>query len=229
MKNKPFRILLLALIPCAMLFDACKKDEVLQPEKEYPGYFPAKVGSYIIYDCDSLYYNSFTSLVDTYRFKIKELYESEYIDNAGRNAIRIERWKKEESANWWLKDVWYTVKDTKQVEKGEEDVRMVKLVFPVKEDVEWDINALNSLGKRTVIYKDTHKPYSTGVLSFDSTVTVVNTDPKNLVSEYRNTEIFAMNVGMIYKRFVDVDYVVPTPQIKSGVVFTMRAVEFGNE
>jgi hypothetical protein len=223
------RILLLALIPCSLFFNACKKDAVLEAEKEYTGYFPAKVGSYIIYDCDSLYYNSFTSQVDTYRFKIKEFYESEYTDNSGRKAIRVERWKKEETANWFLKDVWYTVKDKKQVEKGEEDIRLIKLVFPVKENVEWNINALNSIGKRTVIYKDVHAPFSTGALSFDSTVTVINNDPKNLVSEYRDTEIFSMNVGMIYKRYVNVDYVVPTPQIKSGVLFTMRAVEFGNE
>ena len=108
-------------------------------------------------------------------------------------------------------------------------MRFVKLNFPVKSGKVWNVNALNSLGEQEVEYQEVHKPFSTGTLSFDSTITVVNTDPVNLISEFRNTEVFAMNVGLVYKRFVDVDYVVPTPEIKKGVVFTMSAIEFGVE
>jgi hypothetical protein len=93
----------------------------------------------------------------------------------------------------------------------------------------WNVNALNSLGEQEVEYQEVHKPFSTGVLNFDSTLTVVNTDPVNLISEKRNTEVFAINVGMVYKRYVDVDYVIPTPEIKKGVVFTMSAIEIGFE
>jgi len=218
-----------SIVAIMLVTNGCKKDSIILPEPDYTGYFPDKAGSYIIYDCDSLYYNSFTSMIDTFKFQIKEFYESAYTDNANRRAIRIERWKKTDSLNWWLKDVWSLAKTQKQVEKVEEDLRLVKLVFPVKNEKEWNINALNSGTKRIVNYQDAHKPFSTGVLNFDSTVTVVNIDPVNLVNEYRDTEIFALNVGLVYKRYVDVQYVVPTLQIKSGVIFTMRAVEIGNE
>jgi hypothetical protein len=116
-----------------------------------------------------------------------------------------------------------------QVEKVEEDVRFIKLVFPVRANLQWNSNALNSLDASTVAYSKVHEPFSTDSLQFDSTITVENIDPVNLVSEYRNTEVFAKNAGMIYKKFVDVKYVVPTNEIKSGLVFTMKAIEIGTE
>jgi len=230
MLQKYFRYLLafLFVIP---LFQGCKKDTVIPPDPYYREYFTAEAGQYIIYQCDSIVFDDFNGTIDTFRFKIKEYYESEFIDNSGRNAIRIERYKQTENAsNWVLKDVWQVVKSDLQVEKVEEDVRMIKLIFPVVGEKEWNINALNDLGARTVAYKDVHSPYSTATLTFDSTITVENIDPQNLINEYRDTEIFAKGRGMVYKRFVNVEYITPPAVgIESGVVFTMQAIEFGLE
>ena len=225
------RYILPALAVFALLLaGSCKKDSVLAPEPFYRNYFPDSVGSYIIYDCDSIIYDDFTQTVDTNSFLIKEYFQSAFIDNSGREAIRMERWKKPaDSLGWFLKDVWFLVKTDAQIEKVEEDVRIIKLVFPVRNGVEWNANALNTSDARTVTMEKAHEAFTTGVLSFDSTVTVVNTDPQNLVSEYRSTEVFAANVGMVYKRLVDVAFVVPTPEIKRGVVFTMKAIETGIE
>lgn len=209
---------------------SCKEDSVIPPDLQYRHYFPATVGSYIIYDCDSVVVNDFTGETDTFRFKIKEYFESAFSDNAGRPSIRLERWKlPADSTQWFLTDVWYLTKTDLEVEKIEEDVRYIKLMFPVKESREWNINALNSLGQRIVIAEKVHQPFSTGAMQFDSTVTVVNTDPSNLVYEFRDTEVFAANVGLIYKKLVNVSFVVPTPEIKSGSIFTMQAVETGTE
>jgi hypothetical protein len=221
----------LAIALISILAASCKDETVLEPEAQFNNYFPAVKGSYIVYDCDSVVYDDFTNTVDTLKFKIKEYYETEFTDNSGRTAIRLERYKMPEgTTQWQLKDIWSLVKTDKQVEKVEEDVRMLKLLFPVKEGLEWDINALNNTGSRTVICKSIHQPYSVEAFSFDSTITVVNTDPENLVEEYRDTEVFAANKGMVYKKYVNLKYKTP-PQtgIKSGVVFTMQAVEFGVE
>jgi hypothetical protein len=225
--KKGFLFLMLCLV--AMCFNSCKEDAIIAPEIAYTQYFPDKVGAYVLYDCDSIVYNDFNGALDTFRFQIKEYYQSAFTDNSGRNAIRIERKKREDSTSWFIKDVWSLAKTSKQVEKVEEDVRYIKLNFPVKQGKAWNINALNSLDAREVEYQEVHKPFSTGVLNFDSTITVVNTDPVNLISEFRNTEVFAVNIGLVYKRFVDVEYVVPTSEIKKGVIFTMKAIEFGVE
>lgn len=222
--------LLIAFSAVLLILSGCKKDSVIPPDPFYRDYFPTKVGSYITYDCDSVVYDDFNGTVDTFRFQIKEYYQSEFTDNAGRRAIRLERFKKvSDTTSWFLKDVWFVTADNNQVEKIEEDVRYIKMVFPVKEGKEWNGNSLNSVGERTYIYENAHTPYNTGILDFDSTVTTINTDPENLVSEFRNTEVFASRVGMIYKRYVNIEYVVPGPAIRRGVIFTMRAAEVGEE
>jgi hypothetical protein len=224
------RKILFSLLAVVAFVSSCKKDSVIPPDPFYRDYFPTEVGSYITYDCDSIVYDDFNQTVDTFRFQIKEYYQSEFTDNAGRRAIRLERYKKtSDTTNWFLKDVWFVIATDDQVEKIEEDVRYIKMVFPVKEGKDWNVNALNSLGERNYIYENAHKVFDTGTLSFDSTVTVINTDPENLVEEYRNTETFASGVGMVYKRLVDVEYIVPGPAIRSGVIFTMNAVETGFE
>jgi hypothetical protein len=219
------RKLLTCICVIVLFLSGCKEDSVIPPDPYFRHYFPANTGSYIVYDCDSIVYNDFTGMVDTFRFEIREFFESSFTDNAGRSAIRLERWKKNEGSSWNLKDVWSLVKTDIQVEKVEEDVRYIRLMFPVKKGKIWNMNALNSSGTREVEIIDAHGPFDTGYLEFDSTLTVQNTDPANLVSEFRNTEIYAVHTGLVYKQFKDVRFIIPTPTIKSGVIFTMRAKE----
>jgi len=220
-----------------VLINACKKDSTLEPGRWYDEYFPAKSGAYIIYTCDSLVYNDFTNNIDTFNFLIKEYYESEFIDNAGRPALRLERWKQEHpDSAWYIKDVWFVVKTKERVEKIEEDVRLTKLVFPVRANKEWDANALNALSSRIFEYENIHQPFNVLNQNYDSTVTTINIDPANLVNEYRNTEVYGLNKGLIYRSFVDVqlrtDTILSLPwyeRVRTGVIFTMKAQEFGQE
>lgn len=218
---------ILFLLGWIFVLASCSKDSQTTYENNlFLDYFPATQGSFIIYDCDSVVYNDFTGQTDTFKFQIKEYYESTYNDNSGRNSIRIERWKKEaDSVKWFLKDVWSLTKTNQAIEKVEEDVRYLKLLFPPKNGLTWNTNALNSLDKREVEIQKLHTPYHLGNLKFDSTLTMVNTDPENLVYEFRNTEIFAIHTGMVYKNLVDVRFEVPTKKIKSGSIFTMKATQ----
>lgn len=220
-----------------VLINACKKDSTLEPGRWYDEYFPAKSGAYIIYACDSLVYNDFTNNIDTFNFLIKEYYESEFVDNAGRPALRLERWKQEHpDSAWYIKDVWFVLKTKEKVEKIEEDVRLTKLVFPIRANKEWDANALNALNARIFEYENIHQPFNVLNQNFDSTVTTINIDPANLVNEYRNTEVYGLNKGLIYRSFVDVqlrtDTILSLPwyeRVRTGVIFTMKAQEFGQE
>jgi len=216
------------------LIVACTKTEQ-EPEQVrfYDEYFTDSVKYYIDYSCDSLVYNDFSGTVDTFTFDIREYYESSFIDNAGRKAIRLERWKKTADTTWFLKDVWQVTKTKLQVEKTEEDVRFFKLKFPLGDNYVWNMNLFNSLPTLNIRYINMHASYNNGLLDFDSTITVRNTDPENLVSEFRTTEVYAINKGLVFKNLVDVklktdNLSLPWQQrIRSGVIFTMRAKEFG--
>ncbi len=219
------------LVFACIALTACKKERIETVPQNNTAYFVAQQGFFVEYNCDSVVVDDFNGTIDTFSFQIKEYQQSYFTDNEGRQAIRLERWKRQDSTlSWQLKDVWSLVKTSDRIEKVEEDLRMVKLLYPVRENLEWNLHMLNNSDPRIVNCKDVHQSFNMNGVAFDSTVTVVNTDPENLVSEYRDTEIFAAQIGMVYKKLTDVRYVTP-PQtgIRSGTIYTMKASRWGFE
>jgi hypothetical protein len=240
MKHVKPLLVLLCLSLCGFFLNSCKNETENPDTQTFAQYYPLAVGQYRIYQCDSLFYNDFTGQTDTFRFWIKERLESAFTDNSGQTAYRIERYKRVYgSSAWTLNDVWMCSRTPFTAEKVEEDQRLVLLRFPLKDDLKWNRNALNNLGESEVKASNLHSTWNENYtafdgttlnLNYDSTVTVINTDPTNLINEYRNTEVFAAGVGMIYRNLTDVEYVTPPATgIKSGVVFTMILTEFGQE
>jgi len=227
-----FRIAL-SLVIISLCVSSCKEDAIILPDPYFRNYFPAKVGSYITYSCDSIVFNDFTDVTDTFRFLIKEKYVEEFTDNSGRPAIKIERWKKPDTSSWYLKDIWYLVKTDAQIEKVEEDVRYLKMMYPVRLGNNWNYNALNFEESLNVEYKDSHVSFTNGTLSWDSTTTVESNYPNNLINQFTNTETFAMNVGLVYKHFLDKEMQNNSSgtglEVKRLVDFTMNAIEVGVE
>ncbi len=78
-----------------LFFFSCKKDveTVPSPDMGY-NYFPEDIGSYVIYEVDSIAYDDKSHAPDTTRYLLKEVIASSFIDNSGRPTLRIERFKK---------------------------------------------------------------------------------------------------------------------------------------
>ena len=118
----------------------------------------------------------------------------------------------------------------------EENVRYIKLTFPTQNNQKWNGNALNTIGTYTYEYKsvDTKKTVNGNV--FDSTLTINQIVDSNLIEKKYQVEVYAKNVGMIYKRFVDVQdkgiTIEPGPlsgRIDAGTDYTYRIIEYGKQ
>src|SRR5215470_16565769 len=75
----------LILVAIILGIFSCKKDPT-QPLAMDKSYFPLVTGKYIIYDVDSVGYNSFDNSNKTSIYQIKEEVDSPYIDNTGNQA-----------------------------------------------------------------------------------------------------------------------------------------------
>ncbi|HRH02767.1 MAG TPA: hypothetical protein PLN13_06600 [Bacteroidia bacterium] len=235
MKNK----LLLTLVYIALIVTACKKDKAVEAVDIGYNYFPVEVGRYVVYQVDSISYNDFFTPVkiDTAHFQLKEVIESVFTDNEGRESERIERYVRyADTLPWSLRDVWYQTRSTTKAEKVEENVRFIRLTFPTRNNQKWNGNALNTIGTYSYEYKsvDTKKTVNGNV--FDSTLTVNQILDSNLIEKKYQVEIYAKNVGMIYKRFVDVQdkgiTIEPGPlsnRIDAGTDYTYRIIEYGKQ
>ena len=220
-------------------FYGCKKDKETPAVDLGYNYFPNEIGRYVIYQVDSISYNDFFTPVkiDTAHFQIKEVIESHFADNLGRESERIERYvRSNDSLPWVLRDVWYHTRTSVSAEKIEENVRFVRLTFPVELNHKWNGNAYNPIGKYEYEYKAVDVAKTVNGLRFDSTLTVNQILDSNLIEKKYQLEIYAKNVGMIYKRFVDVQdkstSIEPKPlseRIDIGCDYTYRIIAFGKQ
>lgn len=226
MKTKSIAILSALFILLGLV--SCK------PDADYPAtdtgsdFYPNKTGYYIIYDVDSTFYDDFTHTVSHDTFQIKEIIESQFTDQQNRDARRIERWYKwNDTTDWILKDIWYSVKNPYRVERVEENERYVRLVFPVSDYSSWNGNAMNDLEYQKYEYDNVYDKFTVNNMVFDSTCKVKQAASSNLIDEKLQYEIYAKNVGLIYKKFkvLKKDYV--TSQIISGVDYTWKINSYG--
>ncbi|MCX7696598.1 MAG: hypothetical protein N2Z72_02760 [Bacteroidales bacterium] len=222
MKNKIFVIFLFST-----LFFSCSKQSDDKVDVGYD-FYPYRVGSWVIYEVDSIFYDDFTGISDTFHFLLKEVFESEFIDEEGRRNLRLERYVKwNDSSDWVLRDVWYVHKNSMHVEKIEENIRFIRLIFPVRENESWDGNAMNSMNEQKYYYKNVDKFYAIdSVLSFDSTVVVVQNKIQNLLEEKDQFEVYARGVGLIYKNYKDVGKELTTGQIKKGLHYSWKIIQW---
>jgi len=198
------RIRLSFLVCVILIIASCKKDDPTKVDIGY-GYFPAEVGSWIIYDVDSTVWNDFNfpaaSDVDTFKYQIKEVIESKFIDADGREALRWERYKRESVTEpWVIKDVWLANKTASTAEMVQENERFIRLIFPVKLSKFWDGNAANMRKIWDYQYTEVDVPKTVGGIAFDSTLTVLQMDFDPCITLDFFEEYYAKNVGLIYKR-----------------------------
>src|ERR1051326_1466942 len=194
---------------CAAAFTSCKKDRPAEEKIDFGyNYFPGVIGSYIIYSVDSTHYDQAAHLPDTsFHYLLKEKIESTFLDNSNRPTFRIERYKKYyndsipyDSRQWALTDVWTETKTTATLEKKEENVIYVKLVFPVKKGKTWNGNAFNTFGSQEYEIIAADVPQAINNFNFDSVATVKQNENINVIENIYAEEKFARNLGLIYKQ-----------------------------
>lgn len=238
--NASYLKMLSALFAAAMMcsFGSCKKDAEVETDIGY-GYFPTEIGHWVIYEIDSTVYDDFEGDTDIYRYQVKELLESEFIDNEGRIAVRVERYRRNfdsilpyDSIPWYLSRVWSFTRTNERAEKLEENVRYMRLIFPANDGKTWDGNALNTIGQWNYKYTEADQPFSIGAFAFDSTCLVEQKREINLINHRVYYERYAKNVGLVEKNVIDVRdtgfAAVPViNRIYSGVIYNITLVDYG--
>ncbi|MBL7923805.1 MAG: hypothetical protein JNL88_06375 [Bacteroidia bacterium] len=213
------------------ILSACNKQDdesaVNTPLDPSLDYFPSDSGITRYYQVDSVYWDEFFSIRDTVSYSLKEVHAGTFIDNQGRLAQRIERFKADSSGNWIIYKVWSSYRDKLRAEKVEDNIRLVKLVFPCSTGVNWNGNAYNILGARAFEYQSVGVPGSMNSLSFSETVRVIQDDePANLLNDYYAEERYARSVGMYYRIISDLGFSFLTGDTISGSIYTEKLTSY---
>ena len=230
---------------------SCKKDKSRETVDMGYTYFPEKVGSFVVYDVDSFYYNDFSDHIDTFKFQLKEKTESVFLDNQNRPTLRIERYvrfydpkKPYSSIPWKIRNVWTANRTASTAERVEENVRFTKLIFPVSNSSSWNGNAQNTMSAINYSYLFVDLPRTIGKIAFDSVLQVNQQDETNLISKKFYIERYARHIGLTFKHVIDVqsqpdgvpDSLLPiwiaTPimeRVDAGIQYIITINSYGNE
>ncbi len=226
----------------------------LEPESTNLGleYFPLEEGQYIDYQVEDIQY-TILNPPDTSRYQLRELIGEEFIDIEGNPAFRLERYRRADAnAPWALDSIWQIKRSTTQAIVIQNNQPLIKLVFPLGEGVEWVGTAFFRVNRTDTIIdpvtSDTtiqetfigdryrvenfNKPLTFGDFSFDSTLTVIQSDDSSRISIDRRREIYAANRGLIYKDGIVATYCTPSescpfPEIEFGKKTTQTIIGFG--
>lgn len=232
------RYFLMVTLALFVMVFSCKKDkEPIVVDIGYD-YFPKAIGTYVIYEVDSFFYNDFTSTIDTFSFQIKEKIIEKFTDLSNRPTEKIVRYYRKLATDEWLtKDVWFANVTSNTAEKVEENIRFVKIVFPLKKDAAWNGNRFNNLGEQDYSITKLNETLRIGSLDFDSIIQVTQAADSNLIEKNIAFEIYAKHVGLVYKKKLQIadkdsviNFNIPLElRANSGFDLIYKAIAFGTE
>jgi hypothetical protein len=162
-------------------------------------YCPVSVGNYKIYNVEEIIYENSDTVILNYQIKEQV---TELFNINGEDRYKLERFKRAADTVPWPIDpdsVWSIMLNKSRIIKIENNTRFIKLVFPVENGKEWDGNAENSRGEDLYYIKNVGKPYTVLSNTFSKTAKVVQNDDSTCISRDRRYEVYAENVGMIYR------------------------------
>lgn len=241
---------LFGLLIASILYMACDKPlpEPIAPDYPY-AYFPLEDGKYVVYQVDSIIYNE-TFANDTTSWQVKEKITDTFYDLEGRLNYVIERSRRlSDTALWEEVDVWYAAQIDGKIEKVENNLRFIKLSAPLRNDLRWDGNAylgglddipfdyecnrLSYYEGWDYTYQSIEQPFVANGINFPNTVTVIQQGDSNLIWFDYAKEIYAEDVGLIYKEFYHYytqDFSCPTcpwnERVQCGYSVRMELIDY---
>lgn len=225
----PFVFSAISLWSCQQLDCGC----VSPPQTGASFYYPI-IGNSIVYDVQEIQY-SLTENPKVKNYQLKEVNASFFQDLDNKEALRIERYRRENDTQKWVIDSVFTAK--KEIDKAlktENNVTYVKMIFPIKENIKWNGNLYNAFGDDSFEMKKVNQPFQTNGQSFAKTLSVIQQNDSTLVDLKRRMEVYAEGIGLVYQEKTFVSYCntadcLGKGKIDFGTKYMLKIKSYGKE
>ncbi len=222
---KIFHFILLAI---TLSFCASCDLGTVEPDDSIMGYdyFPYDSGAYVIYEVANKKEGLDTIIEENYF--LKEVI-GEATTSFDEEVIKLYRYKKTSWEDAWLLDSIWTLRPSKtNIIKVENDVRYLRMTFPIKNNETWDGNASNTIAKDEYLYQVFTEAFAFDTSSFENTITVIHQekDENNLIDVNWRYEVYAKEIGLIYKYHEVTDTQPGEDPI--GNTYIQKIISYGN-
>ncbi len=243
--NKKILLALLSVV-CSVAFVNCKKSSSSAPVADPTmNYFPTTFGKYVIYNVDSVYYDpakcKTTEKISQLRYSVSDTFR----DDQFRLSYIMDVFTRANStAAWTAQGVVYLTNTGSTLEYVQSGLRTIKLVFPVTSTQTWLGNSLIStndsnymfLNNWSYSYQNIGSSYNTSYENFANTVTVLennetisntgsNSDAVPYSLQSYAKEVYAYNVGLIYRETKYLTYSAKKGNCVGGYTLVMQAID----
>ena len=218
---------MLLIATVAISISACKKTEVLQTA-QISDYAPLVTGKYITYQLDSLVIVNFGRKDTIISYQVKFVIDSLIKDNLNRPAYRVFRYIRKDSTTSWATDNTFLYVNTgTSLEFIEDNHRFLKLVQPIKNGNSWKGNTyidtysllsdVKYLDDWDYVYDIVNASLTLPGITLENTLKIAERDEiignPGDVNSYSETnysaEIYAKDIGLVYRRFLHEEYQPP--------------------
>ena len=214
-----------------IIIGSCNKQEY--DSNLYHEYFGFSEGRYIDYNVMEVNHDANAAIThDTSIYQLRTLISDTIVDNIGRTCRKFIRYRKDSvGADWSVSDVWSAVIDGGRAELVEENLRLIKMGFPVHMGTKWKENAFNinaSDYAPEFSYTRIHAPLDFNGISYDSTAHIEKKGNLSYVDYNIHKEIYAKNIGLISKYYKDLKINIgDTLNITSGKELIYECIGYG--
>ncbi len=178
-------------------------------------YYPLAVGKYWIYEVDSTIFDpTGDSMVIFSKTLVKEEITDTLLDNEGNVSFRYERFERAaDTLPWQIRKVFTATMDGNQAIRTEDNLRFIKMTFPLKENAHWNGNAhfdpsliVTVAGESLEMFKSWDYQVeelgisdAIGTFSFEHVTVIQESDAENLIELRKSISKYAKDVGLVYR------------------------------
>lgn len=225
-------ILILAII---MVVLSCGKDEITSPKTQLAGinYYPLITGTYVDYQVTEITIDKESNYYDTAVYQLRQLIDINYLDNENDTTYRIERHIATTSQSFEISDIWAAKISNKQAQIIEENIRYVKIRFPVEIDKIWNGNIYNLIDEQSYQITELNTSIEINSFVFDSVLTVTQENDSSIIHKNFCQEKYAMGIGLIYKEMIHLNSQEPQidipieDRITTGTIYKQIITNYG--
>lgn len=252
MTKKIYSVLLLVAVCFCALF-SCTKSSVTSSDPTL-NYFPLKLGKYVTYNVDSVYYYGSTCTQYEVKSQMKTVITDTFTDSKKRLSYIMDVFTRPYEGGTWVHNsvIFITPTVTPPLTLSDpttisllynaDQTQYVKMIFPVSNGYSWAGNKFVTtqdsmftyLKDWVYSYQNYHMSYNNGYINFDNTVTVSEDNESvnypnvdSSINAYRTfaREVYAYNVGMVYKEWTHWTYKPWLVTCKDGYSVVMQAID----
>ncbi|WP_428662665.1 hypothetical protein [Runella sp.] len=194
-------------------------------------FFPTETGRFVEYEVNEEEY-ALGGKVTTRHYQWKEIIAESYTDPEGKTAYRIARFRRNADGQRWQPDSTITLRLlADHAVRNENGKEYVKMMFPPADKKVWNGNIYNTSGEDNYELTNVNKSYILAKTTFDRTATVIQQNDSTLVNQDKRIEIYAADVGLVYRERILLQFCSSTPACvgKAQIDFgTRQYVRFKN-